>query len=78
MIKFRANIFSIATTLNYFWSSVVGVVKVDYFDFSCKKFEKLKYGFCKKSPGIKVKKKVFNWAEVHLSKVTSYKIHILV
>ena len=32
MSKLRINIFSIATTLNYFWSSVVGVVKVDYFD----------------------------------------------
>ena len=41
MSKLSANIFLIATTLNYFWSSVVGVVKVDYFDFSGKKMEKL-------------------------------------
>ena len=32
------HIFWIATTSNYFWSSVVRVVKVDYFDFSCKIF----------------------------------------
>ena len=32
MSKFGANIFLIATTLNYFCSSVVGTV--DYFDFS--------------------------------------------
>ena len=41
MSKFRTNIFSIATTSNYFWSLVVGVVKVDYFDFSCKDIEEL-------------------------------------
>ena len=41
MSKFLANIFLIDITSNYFWSSVVGVVKVDYFDFSCKKIEKL-------------------------------------
>ena len=29
----------IPTTLNYLWSSVVGVVKVDYFDFPCEIFE---------------------------------------
>ena len=29
----------------YFWFSVVGVVKVDYFDFSRKKFEKLVWFF---------------------------------
>ena len=40
MSEFLNNIFLITTTLNYFWSSVVGVVKVDYFDFSRK--EKLK------------------------------------
>ena len=39
MSKFCTNIFSISTTSNYFWSSVVGVVKVDYFDFSCEIFE---------------------------------------
>ena len=36
MSKLRANIFFIPTTLNYLRSSVVRVVKVDYFDFSCK------------------------------------------
>ena len=41
MSKLSANIFLIRTTSNYFWSSVVGVVKVDYFDCSCKKIEKL-------------------------------------
>ena len=41
MNKFGTNIFSIATTSNYFWSLVVGAVKVDYFDFSWKKMEKL-------------------------------------
>ena len=41
MSKFHTNIFLIATTSNYFWSSVVGVAKVDYFDYSHKKFEKL-------------------------------------
>jgi hypothetical protein len=39
MSQLGGNIFSIATTSNYFWSSVVGVVKVDYFDFPCEKFE---------------------------------------
>jgi hypothetical protein len=34
------NIFLIRTTSNYLWASEVRVVKVDYFDFSCKKFEK--------------------------------------
>ena len=41
MSKFLTNIFSIATTSKYFWSSVVGVVKVDYFDFPGEIFEKL-------------------------------------
>ena len=40
MSKFRTNIFLIATTSNYFWFSVVRVVKVDYFDSSCKEIEK--------------------------------------
>ena len=40
MSKFRANIFLIQTTSNYLWASEVGAVKVDYFDFSCKKIEK--------------------------------------
>ena len=40
MSKSRANIFLIQTTSNYLWASEVGVVKVDYFDFSCKKIEK--------------------------------------
>ena len=39
MNKFRTNIFSIATTSNYLWSSVVGVVKVDYFDFPFEVFK---------------------------------------
>ena len=39
MSKLRANIFLIPTTSNYLWSSVVGVVKVDYFDFPCEIFE---------------------------------------
>ena len=43
---FRTNIFSIATTSNYFLSSVVGVVRVDYFDFSSKKIEKLVWIRC--------------------------------
>ena len=38
-----------------------------------KNLRSLKYGFYKKSPG----EKVFNWSEVHLSEVTSYKIHTL-
>ena len=38
-----ANIFLIPTTSNYLRSSFVGVVKVDYFDFSCKKIEKHLY-----------------------------------
>ena len=42
MSKFRANIFLIRTTSNYLWASEVGAVKVDYFDFSCKKIEMLK------------------------------------
>ena len=46
MSKLRTNIFSIATTSNYLWSSVVGVVKVDYFDFSCKKIEILVWIRC--------------------------------
>ena len=29
----------VPTTLNYLWSSVVGVVKVDYFYFPCEVFE---------------------------------------
>jgi hypothetical protein len=41
MSKFCTNIFLILTTSNYFWSSVVRVVKVDYFDFSIKKIEKI-------------------------------------
>ena len=41
MSKLGANIFSIVTTSKFLWFSVVKVVKVDYFDFSCKKFEKL-------------------------------------
>ena len=41
MSKLGTNIFSIATTSNYFWSLVVGVVNVDYFNFLCKKIEKL-------------------------------------
>ena len=40
MSKFRANIFLIQTTSNYLWASEVKVVKVYYFDFSCKKIEK--------------------------------------
>ena len=40
MSKFRAKIFLIQTTSNYLWASEVGVVKVDYFDFSRKKIEK--------------------------------------
>ena len=32
-------IFLIPTTSDYLWSSVVGVVKVDYFDFPCQIFE---------------------------------------
>ena len=40
MSKSRANIFLIQTTSNYLLASEVGVVKVDYFDFSCKKIEK--------------------------------------
>ena len=39
MSNLSINILLIRTTLNYFWSSVVGVVKVDYFDFSCKKLD---------------------------------------
>jgi len=39
MSEFRTNVFSMATASNYFWSSVVGVVKVDYFDFPCEIFE---------------------------------------
>ena len=46
MSKFRTNIFSIATTSNYFWSSVVAVVKVDYFVFSFKKVENLVWIRC--------------------------------
>ena len=42
---------------------------------------KLKYGFYKKSlqhwSGKKTEEKVFNWSEVHLSEMTSYKIHTL-
>ena len=38
--KFHTNIFLIQTTSNYLWASEVRVVKVDYFDFSCKKIEK--------------------------------------
>jgi hypothetical protein len=41
MSKLRANIFLIPTTSNYLQSSVVGVVKLDYFDFSLNVFEKL-------------------------------------
>ena len=41
MSKFRANIFLIQTTSNYLWASEVEVVKVDYFDFLYKIFEKL-------------------------------------
>jgi hypothetical protein len=38
----------------------------------------LMYGFCKKYYRYPfVMKKVFNWSELHLSEVTSYKIHIL-
>ena len=40
MSKFRTNIFLIQSTSNYLWASEVGTVKVDYFDFSCKKIEK--------------------------------------
>jgi hypothetical protein len=29
----------IPTSLNYLWSSVVGVLKVDYLDFQCEIFE---------------------------------------
>ena len=36
-----ANIFLIPTTSNYLRFSVVGAAKVDYFDFSYKKIEKL-------------------------------------
>jgi hypothetical protein len=39
MSKLRENMFFIQTTSNYLWSSVVGVVKVDYFDFPCEIFE---------------------------------------
>ena len=39
MSKLRANIFLIPTTLNYLRSSVVGVVKVDYFDLPLAIFE---------------------------------------
>ena len=39
MRKFRTNIYLIPTTLDYLSSSVVGVVKVDYFDFPCEIFE---------------------------------------
>ena len=39
MSKLRANIFVIPTTSNYLQSSVVGVVKVDYFDFPCEILE---------------------------------------
>ena len=46
MSKLSANIFSIATALNYLWSSVVKVVKVDYFDFLCKKIEILVWIRC--------------------------------
>ena len=41
MSKFWTNIFLKPATLNYLWSSVVGAVKIDYFDFSCKKNETL-------------------------------------
>ena len=40
MGQFRTNIFLIQITSNYLWASEVGVVKVDYFDFTCKKIEK--------------------------------------
>ena len=40
MSKFRANIFLTRTTSNCLWASEVEVVKVDHFDFSCKKIEK--------------------------------------
>ena len=36
----------------------------------------LKYAHTQQT-GQKVRKKVFNWSEVHLSEVTSYKIHSL-
>ena len=39
MSKLRANIFLIPNTSNYLWSSVVGIVKADYFDFPCEIFE---------------------------------------
>ena len=42
MSKFRTNIFLIPTTLNYLRSSVVGSVKVDYFDCPCEIFEILR------------------------------------
>ena len=41
MSKFCTNIFLVATTSDVLWSSFVGVIKVDYFDFSCKNIEKL-------------------------------------
>ena len=34
MSKFRTNILLVVIASNYFWSSVVVVVKVDYFDVS--------------------------------------------
>ena len=40
MGQFCTNIFLIQITSNYLWASEVGVVKVDYFDFTCKKIEK--------------------------------------
>ena len=40
MRTFREEFFLMQTTSNYFWASEVGVVKVDYFDFSRKKIEK--------------------------------------
>ena len=62
MSKLRINIFSIATTSNYLWSSVVGVVKIDYLDFSCKKIdlESQDFGNCR-GPEIVCFKKLFQW-----------------
>ena len=67
--------------------SVLGLFTSTYF-----KITKIFFLFCKKSlrkdepvehffevhTYPKVRKKVFNWSEVHLSEVTSYVIHILV